>query len=78
MKSVSIPLVSHFKLKVTMSPITAEVREYMMHVHYANAVGSLMYTVMCTRPDLLQTVSMINRYMHDPGRSHWEAVEWVL
>ena len=21
---------------------------------------------------------MISRYMHDPGRGHWEAVKWVL
>ena len=21
---------------------------------------------------------MINRYMHDPGKDHWEAVKWVL
>ena len=33
---------------------------------------------MCTRPDLSQTVSMISRYMHDPGKGHWEAVNWVL
>jgi len=37
-----------------------------------------MYTMVCIRPDLLQTVSIISRYMHDPGRGHWEAVKWVL
>jgi len=21
---------------------------------------------------------MISRYMHDPGKSHWEAVRWIL
>ena len=25
-----------------------------------------------------QAVSMSSRYIHDPGRSHWEAVKWVL
>jgi len=58
-----------------MSPITIEEREYMTRVPYASAVGSLMYAMVCT---MSQTVSIISRYMYDPGRSHWEAVNWVL
>jgi len=27
---------------------------------------------------LSQAVSMVSRYMHDPGRGHWEAVKWIL
>jgi len=45
-------LAPRFKLKATMSPITVEEREYMIHVPYASAVGSLMYAMLCTRPDL--------------------------
>jgi len=77
-KSVSTPLAAHFKLKATISPITIEERECMTHVPYAIAVGSLMYIMVCTRPDLSQTVSMVSRYMHNPGRGYWEAVEWIL
>jgi len=61
-----------------MSPTTVEKREYMIHVSYASAVGSLMYAMVCTRPNLSQAVSMISRYMHDPGKDHWDAVKWVL
>jgi len=74
-KFISTPLTSHFKLKAIMSPITIEEREYMTYVLYASAVASLMYAMVCTRPDLSQAVSMVSRYMHDPGRSHWEAVK---
>ena len=48
------------------------------HVLYVSAVGSHMYVMVCTRPDLSQAVSMVSRYMHDPGRVHWEAVRWIL
>jgi len=51
-KSVSTPLAPHFKLKATMSPTTVEEREYMTRVPYASAVDSLMYAMVCTRPDL--------------------------
>ena len=49
-----------------------------MYVPYASAVGSLIYAIVCTRPDLSQVVSMVSRYMHDPNRSHWETVKWSL
>ena len=46
-KSVSTTLVPYFKLKATMFPTTIEKREYMTHVPYASAVGSLMYAMVC-------------------------------
>jgi len=61
-----------------MSLITVEEREYMTHVPYVSAVGSLMYAMVCARTDLSQAVSMVSRYMHDPGRGHWEAMKWIL
>jgi len=61
-----------------MSPTTVEEREYMTRVPYASAVDSLMYTIVCTRSDLSQAVSMISIYMHDLEKGHWEAVKWVL
>ena len=51
-KFVSTPLAPHFKLKATMSPTTVKEREYMTRVPYASAVDSLMYVMVCTRPDL--------------------------
>jgi len=77
-KTVSTSLAPHFKLKFIMSLTTVEKREYMTRVPYASAVGSLMYAMVCTWPDLSQAVSMISRYMHDPSRGLWEAIKWVL
>ena len=51
-KSVSSPLAPHFKLSVRMSPNTIDDCEHMSHVPYASAVSSLMYAMVCTRPDL--------------------------
>jgi len=35
----------------------------MSRVPYANAVGCLMYAIVCTRPDLAPVVSDVNRFM---------------
>ena len=45
-------LAPHFKLSARMSLKTINDREYMSHVPYASAVGSLMYAMVCIRPDL--------------------------
>ena len=66
-KSVSTLLVPHFKLKTTMSSTSVEEREYMTHVPYASVVGSLIYAMVCTMPDLSQVVSIASKYMQDPG-----------
>jgi len=42
----------------------------MSHVHYVSVVDSLMYAMICTRPDFSQVVSIISRYMHDLDRGH--------
>jgi len=69
-KSVSTPLAPYFKLKAIISLTTAEKCEYMTHVPYASTVGSLIYTMVSTTPDLSQPVSMISRYMHNPSKGH--------
>ncbi|KAH9689127.1 hypothetical protein KPL70_015374 [Citrus sinensis] len=77
-KPVCTPLAPHFKLSSSSCPTSQEERDYMARVPYASAVGSLMYAVVCTRPDISQAVSMVSRYMHNPGKNHWLAVKWIL
>ena len=48
----------------------------MSKVSYSSAVGSLMYAIVCTRPDLSYTMSLVSRYMSNPGKKHWNAVQW--
>jgi len=69
-KSVSTPLAAHFKLSSDLCPDTKEDMKYMSHVPYANAIGSLMYAMICTRPNLAYAVSMVSRYMHNPDKKH--------
>ena len=47
-------------------------------VQYASAVGSLMYAMVCMRPDITWKVGTLSRYMSNPGREHWATVKWIL
>ncbi|MCI56701.1 GDSL esterase/lipase 1-like [Trifolium medium] len=49
---------------------TEEEKERMSHIPYASAIGSHMYAMVCTRPDLAYAVSVVSRYMHNPGKNH--------
>ncbi|XP_031287627.1 secreted RxLR effector protein 161-like [Pistacia vera] len=50
----------------------------MSTIPYANALGSLMYLMVCTRPDLASFVSLVSRFMSNPERLHWSALKWIL
>ncbi|XP_031259661.1 secreted RxLR effector protein 161-like [Pistacia vera] len=50
----------------------------MKSVPYANVVGSLMYAMISIRPDLAFAISMLSRYMSNPGMEHWTALKWML
>ena len=77
-KVVSCPLAAHFKLSRKQCPTTDEQKKEMHHVPYASAVGSLMYAMVCTRPDIAHVVSTVSRFMSNPGIPHWEDVKWIL
>jgi hypothetical protein len=62
-KPVSTPLASHFKLTKEMCPKTQEEIEYMSRVPYSSTVGSLIYAMVCTRPDIAHVVGVMRRYM---------------
>ena len=50
----------------------------MEKVSYALVVGSLMYAMVCTRPDIAFVVGLVNRYTSNLGKKYWVAVKWIL
>ena len=77
-KSVSTPLANHFKLSRSLCPTTTDEKEKMASILYSSAVGSLMYCMVCTRPDIAHAVSTVSRFLSNPGKEHWEAVKWIF
>ena len=67
-KPVSTPFASHFKPSKEMCPKSQEEMDYMSKVPYASAVGSLMYTMICTRPDIANAEGVVSRYMKYRGK----------
>jgi len=66
-----LPVLQGVKLSKTQCPVTAEDREKMSVIPYASAIGSIMYAMLCTRPDVSLAISMVGRFQSDPGMEHW-------
>jgi hypothetical protein len=50
----------------------------MAHVPYASVVGSLMYAMVCTRPEISHAVGVLRKYMLTPGKENWVVVKRVF
>jgi len=62
----------------TQCPQTLEESAEMRKIPYREAIGSLMYCAVATRPDIAFPVSLLAQFMENPGRTHWEAVKRVF
>nr|GEV32203.1 putative disease resistance RPP13-like protein 1 [Tanacetum cinerariifolium] len=70
----------HEKLKLSKSQgasTPAEMKR-MQNVSYASAIGSIMYAVRCTRPDVAFAQNITSRFQHNPGDIHWTTVKNIL
>ena len=73
-----LPVSHGVSLSKDMCPKTKDERDSMSRIPYASAVGSIMYAMICTRPDVSYALSMCSRYQADPGDGHWIAVKNIL
>jgi len=77
-KAVSTLLATHFNFCAKQSPYNETEKSDMQQVSYASVVGSLMYEMVCTRPNIAHAVGTVSRFLSNPGRQHWNAVKWIL
>ncbi|GJU94482.1 retrotransposon protein, putative, ty1-copia subclass [Tanacetum coccineum] len=77
-KHRTIPMQEKLKLSKSDGASTlAEIRR-MSRDPYASAVGSIMYVVRCTRPDVAFAQNITSRYQQNPGELHWTTVKNIL
>ena len=50
----------------------------MSRVPYEIAVGSLMYAMVCTRPNIAHVVGLFGRFMSNARKEHWTIVKQVF
>ena len=70
--------------KVAVTPFDANCKlkkntgDAVSQLQFSQVIGSLMYLMNATRPDIAYSVSRLSRYTSNPGKDHWEALVRVL
>jgi len=73
--SIATPMDVNVKLTKDMCPKTQEEFEEMEHIPYQSAIGSLMYLMLGTRPDIAYAVGALSQFNNCYGKQHWQAVK---
>lgn len=50
----------------------------MNNIPYSNVIGSVLYLMVYTRPNLAFTVNVLSMYMSNPGPKHWDVLKWLF
>lgn len=66
------------RLSKEQCPTDPQEIEDMAKIPHASPVGSLMYAMLCTRPDICYAVGIVSRYQSNPGQEHWNDVKYIL
>ena len=72
-------LISHeVHLSKDMCPKTHEEGEHMDRIPYASMIRSIMYVMLCTRPDVSHILSITSRYQANLSEKHWIKIKNIL
>ncbi|UYV61059.1 hypothetical protein LAZ67_1003272 [Cordylochernes scorpioides] len=77
-KLQSVPSDPYSKLTKKMCPTDNQEIEEMNKIPYRQTIGSLMYLMTGTRPDIAYAVSRVSQFMNNPGPSYWTAVKKIF
>nr|GEU30508.1 hypothetical protein [Tanacetum cinerariifolium] len=77
-KRGNILMQERFDLNKTQGASTPEEVKRMQNVPYASAVGSIMYAVECTRPDVTFAQNITSHFQRNLEEPHWTDVKIIL
>jgi hypothetical protein len=77
-KPIKIHIPIGVKLSADQCLKTHEEKEDMLCVPYASVVSSLMYAIICTRPNIAHAVGVLNRDMSKPRKERWTTIKRVF
>ncbi|KAL3678507.1 hypothetical protein R1sor_021463 [Riccia sorocarpa] len=77
-KPVSTPMLPGLKLSKQDSPQSEEEKSRLSEFGFPNAIGSVNWATVCTRPDLSFSVGVLSQFMSNPGEKHIAAMKHLF
>ena len=77
-KGSNVPMQPGWRPSMEDSAKSDDAKKEMAKIPYREAVGSLLYLALGTRPDIMYPVAALARYCQCPGRAHWTALKKII
>lgn len=77
-KPILTLLGTQFKLFVSSTSETVNEKFKIEEIPYAQTVGSLMYAIVCMRPNIAYALSIVSRFLSCRSKIHQSAIKWIL
>lgn len=78
LKPITTPMDPSVRLTSDQSPKSTTEIARMSKLPYKEAVGTLMYAALGTRPDIAYAIQVLSKFSKNPGEAHWDAVKRVF
>jgi hypothetical protein len=73
-----LPMSHDITLSKKQCPMNPDEQKRMKSIPYASAIGSIMYTMIYTHPDVSYALSATSRYQSNYGDAYWMIVKNIL
>ena len=77
-KPVSTPMIDSLIMTKQDCPTSQSDKEEMERIPYQSAIGSVMYCMLATRPDISYAITVLSRFSSNPGQVHWNALKRLI
>ena len=77
-KPVSTPMEPGVQFSVDQCPSSVNQVARMYGVPYIQAIGSVLWPVVVSRPDAAYAVGVMSQFMQNTGPAHWEGQKWII
>ena len=77
-KPIPTPIIPTISYSTKDAPTDKTEAARMAKIPYREAIGSLMYVAIATRPDISFAVLTLSQFLENPGEVHWEATKQVF
>jgi hypothetical protein len=77
-KPVSTPMETNAQFSKEQGPSSVNQVARMHGIPYSEAIGSVLWPVVVSRPDAAYAVGILSQFIQNPGQAHWEALKRVI
>jgi hypothetical protein len=77
-KRVSTPMEPNAQFSVDQCPSSTNQLARMKGIPYKEAIGSVLWPVVVSRPDAAYAIGVLAQFIQNPGLAHWEALKRLI